>query len=150
MQLIIMRHGEAGWHREDRQRTLTDPGRKGVVRTARQLLDAGWKPDRIWCSTLVRARETARIVGGVMTLSPLQQTFLTPDEDPLLCLDALQQEPASGCLMVVSHMPLVGRLTRLLVDGRDQGMPFLTAQAVCLEMDFPGSGCAFFKGSFAP
>lgn len=150
MHVIIMRHGEAGWHQDDRQRTLTDNGRKGVARTARRLLDAGWQPDHIWCSTLVRARETARIVGGVMNLGPLPRSFLTPDEDPGLCIDALQADDAGHCIMIVSHMPLVGRLTSLLVDGHGQGAPFLTAQAACLEMTFPGPGCASVNGYFAP
>lgn len=150
MRVIIMRHGEAGWHRDDRQRTLTENGRKGVTRTARQLLDAGWLPSHIWCSTLVRAGETARIVGGVMNLGPVPQSFLTPDEDPWLCVESLQADDAIPCIMIVSHMPLVGRLTSLLVDGHGRGAPFLSAQAACLEMTFPGPGCASLQGYFAP
>ncbi len=150
MQLVIMRHGEAGWHADDRQRTLTPTGREGVTSTARQLLEFGWQPDRLWCSTLVRADQTAQIAGALLGLAPESQSFLSPDEDPALCIDALQQLDEACSIMVVSHMPLVGRLTGLLVEGSGRGSPFLTAQAVCLEMPVAAAGCAEMQRYFLP
>lgn len=150
MQLIIMRHGEAGWHADDRLRTLTDTGRQGVGRTARQLVEAGWRPQRLWCSTLARAGETAEIVGSLLGLSAEAHAFLRPDEDPSLAVEALQGLDDELSVMIVSHMPLVGRLTGLLVDANDRGTAFMTAQAVWLEMPIAGAGCAELRRQFLP
>jgi len=145
-----MRHGEAGWHADDRQRALTSGGREGVASTARQLQEAGWQPDHLWCSTLVRADQTAGIAGSLLGLRAEPQSFLCPDEDPSLCIDALQTLGDQSVVMVVSHMPLVGRLTGLLVEGNSRGSPFLTAQAVCLDMPVAGAGCAEMRRYFLP
>jgi phosphohistidine phosphatase len=53
-------------------------------------------------------------------------------------------------LMLVSHMPLVGGLATLLVDGHSKGIPFMTAQAVLLDMPVSGPGCADVKAQFLP
>ena len=34
MHLIVMRHGEAGWHSLDQERELTEAGRRGVAAVA--------------------------------------------------------------------------------------------------------------------
>jgi phosphohistidine phosphatase len=52
--------------------------------------------------------------------------------------------------MLVSHMPLVGGLATLLVDGHRKGIPFMTAQAVLLDMPVSGPGCADVKAQFLP
>src|SRR5690554_7546728 len=50
MQLIIMRHGEGGWHSVDQERELTDVGRHGAAAVAAAIGKSSWRPDRIWCS----------------------------------------------------------------------------------------------------
>ena len=61
-----MRHGEAGeadsrrWP-DDRQRPLTDAGRREHARVAEALRRMGVRFDRLLSSPLVRARETAEI-----------------------------------------------------------------------------------------
>lgn len=147
MQLIIMRHGEAGWHSDDHQRELTEAGRMRVELVANEILAADdWRPAQLWCSPLVRARQTADIVGRVLGLVAEEHPFLTPDDDPAQCLDMLQALGEEAALMLVSHMPFVGALTTLLVDGHRRGIPFGTAQAVRLDMPVAGPGCADLKG----
>lgn len=52
--------------------------------------------------------------------------------------------------MIVSHMPLVGGLATLLVDAHRRGIPFMTSQAVMLDMPVVGPGCADLKAQFLP
>jgi phosphohistidine phosphatase len=52
--------------------------------------------------------------------------------------------------MLVSHMPFVGSFSTLLVDGHRQGIPFMTSQAVLLDMPVVGPGCADLKAQFLP
>lgn len=150
MHLLVMRHGEAGWHSIDQQRELTEAGRKGCALVARQIARSPWRPREIWCSPLVRARQTAAIVSEIFNCRISEKPFLTPDDDPGQCLDALLEESPATRLMVVSHMPLVGALSTLLVDGHRRGIPFMTSQAVALDMPVVGPGCADLKAQFLP
>lgn len=149
MQLLIMRHGEAGWHTLDQERELTEHGRLAVAEVAAQIAESPWRPTLIWSSPYVRARQTAAIVSEILNCPVEEKLFITPDDDPGACLDALIEQHESP-LMVVSHMPLVGGLATLLVDAHRRGIPFMTAQAVALEMPVVGPGCADLKAQFLP
>lgn len=149
MQLIIMRHGEAGWHSLDQQRTLTESGRRQVAETAAQIADSPWRPELIWSSPYVRAQQTAAIVAEILNCPVEEKAFITPEDNPGLCLEALL-ENRHAPLMLVSHMPLVGILSTLLIDGHRRGLPFMTSQAVVLDMPVVGPGCADLKAQFLP
>ena len=149
MQLLIMRHGEAGWHTLDQERELTESGRLGVAEVASGIAESPWRPKLIWSSPLLRARQTAAIVAEVLNCPVQEKAFITPDDDPGRCLDELLDNPVSP-LMLVSHMPFVGSFSTLLVDGHRQGIPFMTSQAVLLDMPVVGPGCADLKAQFLP
>lgn len=149
MYLIVMRHGEAGWHSLDQARELTEAGRLGSAKVASQVASSRWRPGLIWSSTLVRAQQTASIVSEVINVPILERPFLTPDDDPGQCLEVLLTErELPETLMIVSHMPLVGSLSTLLVDGHRRGIPFMTSQAVVLDLPIIGPGCADLKAQF--
>jgi phosphohistidine phosphatase len=149
VQLIVMRHGEAGWHTLDQERELTEAGRMAVGRVAHQIGESPWRPALIWSSPYVRARQTAGIMAEILNAEIDEKPFITPDDDPGQCLDALLDNSATP-LLIVSHMPLVGSLSTLLVDAHRRGIPFMTAQAVALEMPVIGPGCADLKTQFLP
>lgn len=151
MELIIMRHGEAGRHtQDDALRELTATGRAATRKVAQEMLEARWPVDEIWCSSLVRARQTALIVGELLQLQPIEQPFLTPDDNPNVTLDVLQAIPDHCSIMLVSHMPLVSMITSLLLDGSYRGHAFSTSQAVRLSMPVAGLGCATLLASLYP
>lgn len=149
MHLLVMRHGEAGWHSKDHERELTDAGRLATGSVARQIAASPWRPEVIWTSPLVRARQTAAIVSEALNCPVEEKLFITPDDDPGQCLDALT-DAGIDCLMLVSHMPFVGALSTLLVDGHRRGIPFMTSQAVLLDMPIVGPGCADLRDQFLP
>ncbi|MDX1456010.1 MAG: histidine phosphatase family protein [Marinobacter sp.] len=149
MNLVIMRHGEAGWHTLDQQRELTEAGRMGTAVVARKLAESPWRPDIIWSSPLVRAHQTSTIVSEILNCPIIEKSFLTPDDDPGHCLNQLIENPIDS-LMIVSHMPFVGALATLLVDGHRHGIPFMTSQAVLLDMPIAGPGCADLRAQFLP
>jgi phosphohistidine phosphatase len=144
-----MRHGEAGWHTLDQQRELTEAGRLQVAGVAAQIAESPFRPGLIWASPLIRAQQTAAIVSEVLNCPVDEKDFLTPDSDPGQCLNELP-ETACSPLMLVSHMPFVGSLATLLVDGHRRGIPFMTAQAVLLDIPVTGPGCADLKAQFLP
>jgi phosphohistidine phosphatase len=149
MYLLIMRHGEAGWHTQDQQRSLTESGRLASAAVAKQIAVSPWRPEYIWCSPLVRARQTAAIISELINCPVEEKTFITPDDDPGECLDRLIMASQDN-LMLVSHMPFVGALSTLLVDGHRRGIPFMTSQAVLLDMPIAGPGCADIRAQFLP
>lgn len=149
MKLIIMRHGEAGYHSRDRQRELTEYGRQTVAEVAAEIAESRWRPEAIWCSPLVRARQTAAIASEILNCPVIEKDFITPDADPGTSLDALL-ETADSQLMIVSHMPLAGSLATLFTDGHRRGIPLMTAQAIVLDMPVVGPGCADLKAQFFP
>ena len=133
----------------DRQRELTEFGRQAAANVAAQIAESPWRPETIWCSPLVRAKQTAAIVSEILNCPVIEKDFITPDDDPGQCLNALLEVPDSP-LMIVSHMPLVGSLSTLFVDGHRQGIPFMTAQAIVLDMPVVGPGCADLRAQFIP
>jgi len=70
VELCLLRHAHAGdstrWAGDDELRPLTEKGRRQAERLARHLAAAGYAPDVVLTSPLVRARETAEIVAEIL------------------------------------------------------------------------------------
>ncbi len=64
--LILLRNGETSWNREDRflgraNIPLDDVG-MAQAKTAADYIAANWTPDAVYCSPLLRARQTAKLI----------------------------------------------------------------------------------------
>jgi broad specificity phosphatase PhoE len=74
MELLLVRHGESTWNAAGRMQgqtaspELTERGRRQAVQTGAQLLARG--AERLLTSDLVRARQTAAIIGTTLRLEP--------------------------------------------------------------------------------
>ncbi len=68
VRLCLLRHAHAGdatrWLDDDDLRPLTEKGRAQAERVGRLLAAAGYRPDAVLASPLVRARATAEIVAA--------------------------------------------------------------------------------------
>lgn len=69
MKILLVRHGETTGDIEDRyggsyDDHLTEKGRQQLAGTARQL--AGRRIDKIYSSTLIRAKESAKIINAIL------------------------------------------------------------------------------------
>ena len=146
MYLTIMRHGEAGRAATDRQRELTEQGRRDVASACMALADAWRKrdcraPDRLLYSAWLRTTQTADIVRE--HLAPAQiaaEPALKPGAgvgDAQRLLDGL---PPGDHVMLVSHQPLVSNLVAALLG--DERVPGLNpAGVVTLELPEVAPGC---------
>ena len=142
MQLIIMRHGEAGSHPIDSQRALTLRGVEQVQQATHELIKADIRPAAIWTSPYLRARQTASVVSETLSAPILTENALTPDSDPRALLSVLEKQTTTSPLMVVSHMPFVETLTGVLIEDNPRARyPYATAQIRVLELTWPGAGC---------
>ena len=117
MTCYLVRHGTAAAGSDDRTRPLTPEGRAEVEATARALVARGAEVAEIRHSGLVRARETAEILGRV--LMPARgiraTTGLAPEDDPDVA--AAELGLVAAPLMLVGHLPHLARLTAALVGG---------------------------------
>lgn len=122
MLLILMRHGDAGEadsHRwlDDRERPLTDTGRREHARVAEALRRMGVRFDRLLSSPLARARETAEITarayGGVP--APELTELLGDRAEPASTLAGLAAVEASA-LLCVGHEPTLSHVAALLTS----------------------------------
>ncbi|SDK27766.1 phosphohistidine phosphatase, SixA [Billgrantia gudaonensis] len=150
--LLIMRHGEAGPGSPDAARELTARGQGEVERMANRL--AG-RDDldglRLVASPYVRAQQTAEAVAAALDIAHERLPIVTPDDPPEAVVDWLLERTGQGPVMLVSHMPLVGALTGLLVEGRaERGLGFPTAAVAELEADVWAAGCARLLHFTAP
>ena len=137
MEFYLVRHGEAKPATEDPRRPLNERGRREVEKVARAATAKGIKVSRILHSDKLRAKETAEIL--VRALSPArgvrETKGLGPEDDPFVAKAEL--EVAVDSLMLVGHLPHLGRLVSLLLTGDPERRPidFPAAGVVCLSRE---------------
>ena len=173
--LWILRHAkaspEATWGGRDRDRTLTDRGRRDATALGRRLadevppfglngLDA---PELAISSSAVRTQETADLVFAAreerVPLDVYASLYQAEPETVLVYLREVDEHARSA--MVIGHNPTMYHLAwDLLAEGssdRDvleaSGFPTCGVAVLALHVDGwedVASGCATLKGCFAP
>jgi phosphohistidine phosphatase len=117
MTLYLVHHGDAVGPDVDPMRPLSARGRREVESLASRAAAHGVKPDVIWHSGKLRARQTAELFRRAC--QPLATCAaargLQPDDPPGWAIDLLMEETRR--IMLVGHMPHLPRLLRLLVAG---------------------------------
>jgi phosphohistidine phosphatase len=141
MQLYLIRHALAGEAPDDFSRTLSPAGRaqlENLVRhfRAHDLL----RPQEVWHSPLVRARQTAQRLGaGLGWRMPFVETeILEPESDPQVVVNRITSITHS--LALVAHEPLLSALGTLLVRGAPWPLVFTMRPADILALDPAGPG----------
>ncbi len=128
-ELYIMRHGIAVTRSatlDDARRPLTPDGKEKMRKIAAGLVRAGLEADWIVSSPLVRAVETAEIVGEALSSkAPLDFCdALRPGGGPEALIAFLAKHANRRRVLVVGHEPDLGELAaRLIGAGRNANMP---------------------------
>lgn len=148
--VLIMRHGEAAPGYPDQARRLTPRGELEAEKMARWLAERLASGElcrpRIYASPYARAQQTAQRLCNALETSLETLNFITPDDAPGPVSDWLLEQPEGAPIILVSHMPLVGELAGLLVEGSPaQGVGFPTAAIAELEAEVWAAGCAQLK-----
>jgi phosphohistidine phosphatase len=117
--IFLVHHGDAVGPEVDAMRPLSERGRTAVLLAADEAARRGVKPEAIWHSGKLRARQTAEVFWKVC--NPFA-TFgaergLQPADPPEWIRDRLIGE--TRVLMLVGHMPHLERLLRLMT-GLDE------------------------------
>ena len=130
-----MRHGEALNPGVDPARGLSAEGVKQVEATARAAVRRGVSPLRIFHSEKKRAKETAAIMAGRLSLEDKLEMAggLSPNEEPdqwVMNIEEMDED-----IMLVGHLPHLPRLASILLSGDEQGenVTFFTATMAAIE-----------------
>lgn len=120
-------------------RPLSGPGRAAVSRVAADAAARGARPELVWHSGKLRARQTAdlfwRACNPLAAFSAVRG--LQPDDPPSWMRDQLAGQTRS--VMLVGHMPHLARLLHLLRgDPRETPPDFPLHGCVALERDGEG------------
>jgi len=135
MKLYLIQHGQATTEEVDPSRPLTTKGRSDVQKIASFLKGAGVGPSLILHSGKTRAQQTAEIITA--QLGPdchvREREGLAPS-DPAKAL-ANELSGMANDLMIVGHLPFLGKLVSLLMAGSESKnlVAFRQGGVVCLQ-----------------
>lgn len=123
----------------DPERQLTADGRHQAKAAGQWLVAQFPRKARLIASPYLRTQETAAIIAAETGLQVETWSSITPDADIGFLLDKLAG--ISEDLILVSHLPLVGHLAAMLVDGRKYDQPWSPAECWLLEGEVLAAGC---------
>lgn len=135
MLLYLIQHAEAKREDEDPQRGLTEKGFADIERIATFTEKAGIKVNQIFHSGKTRALQTAEVLANHLKPEKgiSQSDGLSPMDDPFLWFKRIMDMDED--IMLVGHLPHLGRLADLLLYGdTDKGIiDFKMGCMVCLK-----------------
>ncbi len=140
MLLYLVQHGEAKQKEEDPSRGLSDKGKNNAEKMSGYLSKRSILLDEIFHSGKLRAEETADIFAE--SLKPVQGVAkangLLPLDNPGLFHEKLLEMESN--IMIVGHLPHLGRLASLLLcgDTKRHVVSFQMAGVICFARDTNG------------
>jgi phosphohistidine phosphatase len=125
--------GESKSEEENPQRHLTDRGIDEVRRVADFLRPLELAVDTVWHSGKTRAQQTGELLAEVLRARLVERAGLGPKYQVAATKQALEQ--VDGNLMIVGHMPFLGKLAALLVTGSEENeiVEFQFGSVLCME-----------------
>lgn len=142
MDVFLIQHAESKPKEEDPERPLTEEGLENINKIssyARQHINIG--VDKIFHSGKLRAKQTAEVLAGY--LKPAEGVSetdgLEPMADPTIWAKRISQ--IQNDIMLVGHLPHLGRLTSVLLgtDETKNVVNFQNAGMVKLSPDADGN-----------
>ncbi len=138
MHLFLVHHGVAVGPEEDPRRPLSAVGLANAARVAAKAAALGAKPDVVWHSGKLRAKQTAqefwRACNALAEFSVTKD--LQPDDPPQWIRDRLHAE--SRDIAIGGHFPHLPKLLALLTSGGEAGADFPINGVVALVTDDEG------------
>lgn len=123
-QLILLRHGEAGFSDGvDFQRQLTPKGKENLNRLGDTLRKTDLKVDLVYCSAATRTQETAEIIKKYISIDEMEVTreIYQGNMEALLKLIEKTPKMVDTCLFI-GHNPTISLLLSHLTHGNYLGL----------------------------
>ncbi len=134
MFLYILRHGDAKPKHEDPGRGLSARGRLEVEAVSQVFSRLEPQIDAIWHSGKTRAEQTAAILAAGLRIEERvhARSGLDPNDPLPPLVEELERRDSN--LVIVGHLPQLGKLISVLLLGTEQDLLDLpSAGMVCLE-----------------
>lgn len=133
MFIYLVQHAEAKPESEDPQRGLSEKGVNDIRKIASFLSKLNIQVEEILHSGKLRAKQTAEVLAEALKIKASQTDGLAPLDDPEIWADKLKNIDRS--VMLVGHLPHLGRLASLLLCGDKEKnvVSFKMAGVVCLK-----------------
>ena len=135
MEVFIVRHGIAedmSRSRQDKDRALTEDGKQRMKEAARGFRHLQHEVGRIFTSPLVRARQTAEILGTHLKKKVEDMKELAPGNDAAAVCKQLKTLGKVQSVMVVGHEPNCSDLVSYLLDTPHAVETDFKKGAICL------------------
>ncbi len=123
--LCLMRHAKSDWSnpaRGDAERCLNERGFKSADFLAGFIIDQGWIPDHVLCSTAVRARSTVQPLAARLkdrcTVEFRENLYMAMPDTLLSLIHA--QNDKDETLLIVAHNPGLEMLAVGLADTQSK------------------------------
>lgn len=140
MFLYLVQHAEAKREEEDPLRPLSEKGLRDIKKVAFHVSRLRINVDRIIHSGKLRAKHTAEVLSEKLKPSKglSDSDGIAPLDDPKIWAERLKGIKEN--IMLVGHLPHLGKLASLLLSGSaDKGIvEFRMAGIVCLKRDDKG------------
>ena len=155
MNIILMRHGEAiPFALNDAERPLTAKGKADVAVIGSHLKKSGWSPSTIFCSTRLRAQQTAELVGDSIRSEQQVKVLkgITPEDDWKQAMAVIEQYMVEGAIFVF-HQPILTAIVGFLTEADanfDVYPRALPATAYHLRLNGVLPGVATLVGGYQP
>ena len=127
LRLLLLRHGKSSWEepgRGDRDRQLSDRGRKAATAIGAYMRKMNLVPDLVLCSPATRAADTLALALEELRSAPevVSDEAIYDFGDGSRLFDALRSKGGkAGTILVVGHNPSIERLAQSLIgSGSDK------------------------------
>lgn len=136
--ILLFRHGKSDWDADygaDHDRPLTKRGEKAASLMGRYLASLDQLPDRVICSSAVRAKETVRLAVKAGKWScPVTITKELYDVSPEQVLGLIRDSQDSlNSILLAGHEPTWSLLVGGLIGKANVKFP--TAAMACIDLD---------------
>jgi phosphohistidine phosphatase len=135
MRIYLVRHAEAKSEDQHPERPLSEQGNANANKVAAFLRPLRLSVDAVWHSGKARAQQTAEILASALATREgcVAQEGLAPN-DPVEPIQS-QLAEAGRDVMIVGHLPFLGKLASLFVagDASRESVVFPNVGALCLE-----------------
>lgn len=118
MRLYLVRHGKAEGHAgNDHDRRLTPDGVSRMETEARVIARLGIRPDRIYSSPRVRARQTAEIIASALDMDIVVDEAVNFDFSVQAVQRLVNGLPLDSEVMFVGHNPSMAQTVHALTGA---------------------------------
>lgn len=140
MRIYFLRHGDALHEApNDRGRPLSEDGKLSVTRVVKYLADEKILVTKIITSPLLRAWQTAQIIGdGFKVSKSIQESeYLLPESNPIDIIRELKNFSDDEKVLLVSHQPFLSLLISKLTGNLTSKIEMRTSSLACMEIQQP-------------